>query len=192
MSERMAIGSMNDQTSQANLQARKQVVIMLFTVVVCFFICLLPMQTIRLYFVWATKERIKKLGLEGYLGILYFARVMLYVNSAINPICYNLVSTKFRDAFRRVFGCGSPRHSLRRRNTFTTSVETDHDRVRRTRSNCSSSRVPLTRLSSNPTTEVTHNDQEESMEMNHCGPTHGLINTSLVDRRYHNDQAQSV
>ena len=31
---------------------------------------------------------------------------MFYINSAINPILYNTMSSRFRDRFRRVFGCG--------------------------------------------------------------------------------------
>ena len=171
MSDRMSVVSANDQSSQSHLQARRQVVLMLFMVVVFFFVCLLPMQTVRLYLLWASREQVQSLGLEGYLILLYFARVMLYLNSAINPICYNLVSTKFRGAFRKVFGCvSSRRHSLYRRNTFTTTVNyagNDHGSVKRTRSNGS---VPLTTMSSNPTTEVTSPDHD-SMDMNNCDPS---------------------
>ena len=30
---------------------------------------------------------------------------MFYINSAINPILYNVMSSKFRDGFKRVFSC---------------------------------------------------------------------------------------
>jgi hypothetical protein len=33
-----------------------------------------------------------------------FCRVMVYLNSAINPILYNLMSSKFRNGFLRLFG----------------------------------------------------------------------------------------
>ena len=36
---------------------------------------------------------------------LYFARLMFYINSAINPILYNIMSSKFRNGFKRVFHC---------------------------------------------------------------------------------------
>ena len=191
MSDRMSIGSASEG-GQSHLQARRQVVLMLFMVVVFFFVCLLPMQTVRLYLLWAKKKQIYSLGLEGYLNLLYFARVMLYVNSAINPICYNLVSTKFRGAFRKVFGCGSPRrHSLYRHNTFTTTVSyggNDHGSVKRTRSNGS---VPLTTMSSNPTTEVTSPDHD-SVDMNNRDPSQKLVKTSLIDNNYNDGKAQCV
>lgn len=47
------------------------------------------------------------LGIDGYYALLYFCRVMLYLNSAINPILYNLMSSKFREGFLRLLGCKS-------------------------------------------------------------------------------------
>ena len=44
-------------------------------------------------------------GLENYLNLLWFARIMYYVNSSTNPIVYNLVSTRFRNYFRRAVPC---------------------------------------------------------------------------------------
>ena len=40
---------------------------------------------------------------ETYFNLLYFSRLMFYINSAINPILYNIMSSKFRDGFKRVF-----------------------------------------------------------------------------------------
>ena len=37
--------------------------------------------------------------------VLLFCRVCVYCNSAINPVIYNLMSQKFRVAFRRLCGC---------------------------------------------------------------------------------------
>jgi thyrotropin-releasing hormone receptor len=37
---------------------------------------------------------------------LLFTRVMVYMNSAINPILYNAMSVKFRRAFKRLLYCG--------------------------------------------------------------------------------------
>lgn len=36
---------------------------------------------------------------------LLFCRLCIYLNSAINPIIYNLMSQKFRDAFRKLYKC---------------------------------------------------------------------------------------
>lgn len=42
------------------------------------------------------------------MNVMHFVRLLIYVNSAGNPIIYSLVSTKFRRAFARVLhrlGC---------------------------------------------------------------------------------------
>ena len=42
------------------------------------------------------------------LWFLLFCRIMVYMNSAINPILYNAMSVKFRRAFKRLLYCGKP------------------------------------------------------------------------------------
>ena len=73
-----------------SLSKRKQAIYMLKIITFVFFICLLPMHVVRNFIILADNSQIAKLGLEGYLSLLYFARVMLYLNSCINPIVYNL------------------------------------------------------------------------------------------------------
>lgn len=43
-------------------------------------------------------------GFETYYNILYFSRIMFHINSAINPILYNLMSSKFRGGFIKLCG----------------------------------------------------------------------------------------
>ena len=38
---------------------------------------------------------------EVYFNMLYAFRILVYVNSAINPVLYNVTSSKFRGAFFR-------------------------------------------------------------------------------------------
>jgi hypothetical protein len=106
----------------SNTRARKQVVLMLGTVVVSFFVCLMPFRVFTLCFIFLSAKQIYSLGLEGYYTILYFCRTMLYLNSAINPILYNLMSSKFRDGFMRVCGLRRKNAVLMRRGTASTSV----------------------------------------------------------------------
>lgn len=86
-------------------RARRQVVMMLGAVVVSFFLCLLPFRVFTLLVILVADEHWKLLSLEHYYNMLYFCRVMVYLNSAVNPILYNLMSSKFRKGFRRVC-CG--------------------------------------------------------------------------------------
>lgn len=87
------------------LKYRKQLVWMLGTVVFSFFICLLPFRALTLWIIVVPNETILKMGIDRYYCLLYFCRIMLYINSAINPIFYNLMSSKFRNGFSKLIGC---------------------------------------------------------------------------------------
>ncbi|KAH8346716.1 hypothetical protein KR084_008529 [Drosophila pseudotakahashii] len=81
---------------------RKQVIFMLVAVVSSFFVCLLPFRAFTLWVILASAEDVQSLGIAGYYNLLYFSRFMLYLNSAMNPILYNLMSSKFRSGFWRL------------------------------------------------------------------------------------------
>ncbi|XP_012148315.1 ecdysis triggering hormone receptor isoform X2 [Megachile rotundata] len=130
------------------LKYRKQVMLMLGTVVLCFFLCLLPFRALTLWILLTPKSMIIDLGIEGYFTLLYFCRVMLYLNSAINPILYNLMSTKFREGFLRLCGLGPNRRKKKKTSadktgtytTGSTNYSSNHsDFWRRQSSNKSSS-----------------------------------------------------
>lgn len=89
------------------LKYRKQVIFMLAAVVISFFVCLLPFRGLTIWIIIASNEDVLSLGVEKYYNLLYFSRIMLYLNSAMNPILYNLMSSKFREGFFRLLGCRS-------------------------------------------------------------------------------------
>ncbi|RWS08218.1 growth hormone secretagogue receptor type 1-like protein [Dinothrombium tinctorium] len=91
-------------SEKRHLRQRKQVVFMLATVVVTFFVCLMPFRILVLWIILASQEKVQQLGMETYYNLLYLCRVMLYLNSAINPLLYNAISTKFREGFCRTLG----------------------------------------------------------------------------------------
>ena len=92
----------------AVIRSRRQVVAMLIAVVFFFFACMLPFKLITLLAVVSPVEPIKIMPERVYVYVLYFSRVMYYINSAVNPILYNVMSSKFRDGFKRVLSrcCG--------------------------------------------------------------------------------------
>lgn len=98
---------------------------MLGAVVISFFICLIPFRALTLWIIIVPRETIINLGSESYYTILYFTRILLYMNSALNPILYNLMSSKFREGFLKLLGCKSIiRHKLfsgTRKGTFHTT-----------------------------------------------------------------------
>lgn len=83
-------------------KARKQVVLMLGAVVLSFFLCLLPFRVLTMWIILSSEQTFLDIGMEKYYNLLYFCRIMLYMNSAINPILYNLMSTKFRKGFSKL------------------------------------------------------------------------------------------
>lgn len=94
---------------------------MLGTVVISFFICLLPFKAFTLYVIYAPPEILLSMGIETFYNILYICRMMFYINSAINPILYNLMSSKFRDGFRKLLGI-SNHGNFARKGTVTTTT----------------------------------------------------------------------
>ena len=100
--------------------ARKQVIYMLAAIIALFFVCILPIRVVTLWLVFSSTEDIHTLGLEGFLNVMWFARLMLYINSVGNPILYNIVSTKFREACRRLVGLRfGLRFVMRRESSYT-------------------------------------------------------------------------
>ncbi|KAH0949038.1 hypothetical protein HN011_010515, partial [Eciton burchellii] len=127
------------------LKYRKQVILMLGTVVLSFFLCLLPFKAFTLFIIIVPPKIVVSLGIEGYYSLLYISRAMLYLNSAINPILYNLMSTKFREGFLKLCGFGPKRREKKsiseRTDTITgsTNCSSNHsDFWRRHSSNKSS------------------------------------------------------
>lgn len=99
------------QQSNGMRKHRKQVIFMLVAVVSSFFVCLLPFRAFTLWVITASAEDVEHLGISGYYNLLYFSRFMLYLNSAMNPILYNLMSSKFRSGFWRLLLSCLGRHS---------------------------------------------------------------------------------
>nr|XP_018915580.1 PREDICTED: thyrotropin-releasing hormone receptor-like isoform X2 [Bemisia tabaci] len=113
-------------TSSYNHRARRQVVLMLATVVLSFFVCLLPFRVVTLWVLFGPDVRDKSGRPLSYYGVLHFSRLMLYLNSAVNPILYNLMSSKFRYGFRKLCCCLRSRRRnqlqlLRHTGTLTTT-----------------------------------------------------------------------
>lgn len=101
----LSLAKMRPNKPELSYKARKQVILMLGAVVMAFFTCLLPFRVLTLWIIIAPHEYMQALGMEAFYNLLYFCRIMLYLNSAINPILYNLMSSKFRKGFKKLFYC---------------------------------------------------------------------------------------
>lgn len=117
--------------SHSVIKHRKQVVLMLGTVVLAFFVCLLPFRALTLWIIIVPADSIMNLGMETFYNILYVSRIMFHINSAINPILYNIMSSKFRGGFLKLCGMKVLRkkylnkRDINRKNTFNTTSSTN-------------------------------------------------------------------
>ncbi|EPY78765.1 hypothetical protein CB1_001010023 [Camelus ferus] len=80
------------------LNSRKQVTKMLVVVVVLFALLWLPYRTLVVVNSFLSPPYLN-------LGFLLFCCLCIYLNSAINPIVYALMSQRFREAFHGLFQC---------------------------------------------------------------------------------------
>ena len=95
-----------DLSISASAQSQKRhVVCMLIAITVAFFFCVLPYHVMSVSLLYFTDNLLHKLNTNLLFYCLNVARLLLYVNSALNPILYNVFSSRFRDAFRMLCLC---------------------------------------------------------------------------------------
>ncbi|XP_064618343.1 LOW QUALITY PROTEIN: pyrokinin-1 receptor-like [Liolophura sinensis] len=82
---------------------RRAVLKMLVAVVVAFFVCWAPFHAQRFMTLYV-KDWTKTL-LEVQSQLFYVSGLLLYVSSTVNPILYNLMSKRYRQAFRETLCC---------------------------------------------------------------------------------------
>ena len=132
VSESLRAKSESDSGFSVKYRSRRQAAMILFAVAAVFFACLFPIRVVLLIATFGGQSLIS-LGLEGYLNLSNSVRLCFYLNSALNPVMYNIISTKFRRAFKRAFGCtrNNPVHVKRKGMWmhFTTASESSSDRV---------------------------------------------------------------
>lgn len=81
---------------------QKQIIILLIIMMFLILLLLLPYRVFSIWAALATKQKLIKLGINNFYSILNFCRVTFYINSAINPIFYHILSSKFQNAFKNV------------------------------------------------------------------------------------------
>lgn len=92
----------HDASATSTMRMRRQVVVMLILIIVLFFVSLFPIRVVSLWLIFTPTQEVIKIGLEAYLNLMAWSRILMYVNSAGNPIIYILSSTKFKMAFNNL------------------------------------------------------------------------------------------
>ncbi|XP_044261929.1 pyrokinin-1 receptor-like [Tribolium madens] len=103
MKKRNVFGSA--ASSRVQTKSSRKVVKMLVAVVVAFFICWAPFHAQRLYSLYSMKfdELNHSVYLKIYEIVTYISGILYYMSATINPILYNIMSVKFREAFKETF-----------------------------------------------------------------------------------------
>ncbi|KAM4693637.1 neuromedin-U receptor 1 [Discoglossus pictus] len=85
---------------QQERNRRRQVTKMLFILVVVFGICWAPFHTDRLVWSFIDHWTVERHQMFAFVHVI--SGVLFYLSSAVNPILYNLLSTRFREMFKEV------------------------------------------------------------------------------------------
>nr|XP_054771878.1 orexin receptor type 2-like [Lytechinus pictus] len=105
------------KSTEAQLKSRRKVASMLIVVVIAFAICFFPFQLLNVLKKHNAFGNLRDASAQyNAVYIPYIiGHLMAFINSAINPIIYNFMSAKFRQAFKSMFDCfpccQSPRRS---------------------------------------------------------------------------------
>ncbi|XP_033116086.1 neuropeptides capa receptor-like [Anneissia japonica] len=92
----------NSTGGRLKLRAEKKVFQTLFITVSVYVICFAPFLTINLIITFSDIQ------FRTLVGLLNIARVLVYTNSAVNPVIYNATNKIYRQAFAEMFCCREP------------------------------------------------------------------------------------
>ncbi|XP_043466372.1 neuropeptides capa receptor-like [Leptopilina heterotoma] len=116
-------------TESKQFQSRKSIIRMLSAVVVLFFICWAPFHTQRLFYIYGANADYYP-DLNEFLYI--FSGFLYYFSTTINPILYNLMSSRYRKAFKETLCCkGDKKQGLSNFSKINTS-RLNSDQTKRT------------------------------------------------------------
>ena len=87
------------------LRTHRQVIRMLVLIVLFLFLSLVPVRALALWQALGPPGSAHSLGIENYYNLIWMCRMLMYINSAANPLIYSLLSTRFKIAFRLVLRC---------------------------------------------------------------------------------------
>lgn len=90
----------SDSEGFRTAKAKGKVVKMLIVVVILYFLCFLPYHITYLWFEFGEGQQY-----EGKWILFSYCQVLVYANSAVNPVLYGFLSEQFRRGFARLVPC---------------------------------------------------------------------------------------
>ncbi|XP_035895931.1 pyrokinin-1 receptor-like [Anopheles stephensi] len=87
-------------STRAQYNSTRHVVKMLVAVVIAFFLCWAPFHAQRLMAVYANDHNENANIRTAFEILTYVSGIFYYISTCINPVLYNIMSHKFREAFK--------------------------------------------------------------------------------------------
>ena len=92
-------------SSSSSTRMKTQVVRMLIVTITVYVICITPFRMLNIFDIF---HYFNNIALDSLWVMVNTARIMMYCNSAVNPVIYNIMSDRYRLAFRETFLCCLP------------------------------------------------------------------------------------
>uniref|UniRef100_A0A182MZU3 G-protein coupled receptors family 1 profile domain-containing protein n=1 Tax=Anopheles dirus TaxID=7168 RepID=A0A182MZU3_9DIPT len=87
--------------NRTQYNSTRHVVKMLVAVVIAFFVCWAPFHAQRLMAVYANEHSQNATIRAAFDTLTYVSGILYYISTCINPVLYNIMSHKFREAFKQ-------------------------------------------------------------------------------------------
>ncbi|GFN84735.1 neuropeptide capa receptor [Plakobranchus ocellatus] len=105
-------GNKTKQAAITAAKAKRAVLKMLVAVVIAFFVCWAPFHAQRLMTMYVADDDWTEELLDAQNHIFYLSGVLYYFSSTVNPLLYNVMSKRYRKAFKHtVARCISGKNS---------------------------------------------------------------------------------
>ncbi len=101
--QRLSKATTSNRSSSSSTKMKTQVVRMLIVTITVYVICITPFRILNIFDICGFP-----IPLDSIWALVNTARIMMYCNSAVNPIIYNIMSDRYRQAFRETFLCCLP------------------------------------------------------------------------------------
>ncbi|XP_073991420.1 pyrokinin-1 receptor-like [Rhodnius prolixus] len=153
---------------------QNHVIRMLVAVVVAFFICWAPFHAQRLLAIYGLNvgsDKHSSLLVNAYTILTHISGVLYYVSTTVNPVLYNIMSLKFRDAFKCTLSqmCGGRGRSGKPRWTYSMLSRGGHQTTVGSGPHRVPSEVRRLRLANKPAT-ISNSSLQDVDEAEYTGP----------------------